>query len=332
QRRAITQMSKILGLRNSTSPFTLIIDDLNQPSYPLVSEFTRRGISRNVNVILVTFHTKERLGNPAIVHIQAWDHDNQTADQILTNLEAALSLYQESLVVVDSLADLLGMRGVDMNTLFNLVAAKYRSNLVGVYHQDMLMNYYPYNPYAPQLLDTLKYVATCILTCKSFAHVLAAKAAKERSLPEPTHGLLQGAEGVVQSMGANDCRGMVMDAEFRRKSGRPETETFYLPAPKVSDYHPPVKEMMIGVLKSEVVVCLDMVELYNSQDTMERIRVAADEMSSTFNLELTEKQKEAREGVVLPYFDAQKGEGGEGGRILYEMGEEDDFDEEEDEI
>jgi elongator complex protein 5 len=38
-----------------------------------------------------------------------------------------------------------------------------------------------------------------------------------------------------------------------------------------------------------------------------------------------------REGVVLPYFDAQKG-GGEGGRILYDMGEEDDFDEEEDEI
>jgi len=35
--------------------------------------------------------------------------------------------------------------------------------------------------------------------------------------------------------------------------------------------------------------------------------------------------------VVLPYFDAQKG-GGEGGRILYDMGEEDDFDEDEDEI
>ena len=46
---------------------------------------------------------------------------------------------------------------------------------------------------------------------------------------------------------------------------------------------------------------------------------------------------------MLPYFDAQKlgsgigaggdGEGvGEGGRILYDMGSEDDFDEEEDEI
>jgi elongator complex protein 5 len=51
---------------------------------------------------------------------------------------------------------------------------------------------------------------------------------------------------------------------------------------------------------------------------------------------LTEKQRRDREGVVLPYFDAQKDGGGpgEGGRILYDMGEEDreDFDDEEDEI
>jgi elongator complex protein 5 len=52
-------------------------------------------------------------------------------------------------------------------------------------------------------------------------------------------------------------------------------------------------------------------------------------------LGLTEKQRRDREGVVLPYFDAQNESGvGEGGRILYEMGVEDreDFDDEEDEI
>ena len=35
---------------------------------------------------------------------------------------------------------------------------------------------------------------------------------------------------------------------------------------------------------------------------------------------------------MLPYFDAQSEEGGVGGRILYDMGAEDDFDDEEDEI
>ena len=65
---------------------------------------------------------------------------------------------------------------------------------------------------------------------------------------------------------------------------------------------------------------------------------------STFKLGLTEKERRDREGVVLPYYDAQRrGRGdiegdagesgiGEGGRIVYEMGVEDDFDEEEDEI
>ena len=56
---------------------------------------------------------------------------------------------------------------------------------------------------------------------------------------------------------------------------------------------------------------------------------------TTFNLGLTDKQKRAREGIVLPYFDAQvEGGIGQGGRILYEMGAEDreDFDDEEDEV
>lgn len=56
-------------------------------------------------------------------------------------------------------------------------------------------------------------------------------------------------------------------------------------------------------------------------------------MDATFSLGLTDKQRKDREGVVLPYFDAQTDVGsGEGGRILYDMGREDDFDEEEDEI
>jgi hypothetical protein len=58
-----------------------------------------------------------------------------------------------------------------------------------------------------------------------------------------------------------------------------------------------------------------------------------DTPTSTFNLGLTDKQRRDREGVVLPYFDAQTDIGaGEGGRILYDMGREDDFDDEEDEI
>ena len=54
---------------------------------------------------------------------------------------------------------------------------------------------------------------------------------------------------------------------------------------------------------------------------------------TTFSLGLSEKERRDREGVRLPYLDAQNEGGiGEGGRILYDMGVEDDFDDEEDEI
>jgi len=80
-----------------------------------------------------------------------------------------------------------------------------------------------------------------------------------------------------------------------------------------------------------VITLLDDHPLYRRLD--ESGEGVEDEITSTFELRLTERQRREREGVVLPYFDAQQGNGpGEGGRILYDMGEEDDFDDEEDEI
>jgi elongator complex protein 5 len=81
-------------------------------------------------------------------------------------------------------------------------------------------------------------------------------------------------------------------------------------------------------IRSNEVLLMSELPVYSScADTLE----TREEISTTFKLDLSEREREARDKVVLPYFDAQKGEG-EGGRILYEMGREDDFDEEEDEI
>lgn len=217
---------------------------------------------------------------------------------------------------------------------------RYCSTIIGVYHQNIISSLHPTNPYAPSPLDVLKFMATTIITCKSLAHVLAAKAAAERSLPEPTHGLLQGAEGIVQCLDANDHRGIVLEAEFRRKSGRTESERYFLRPSRAVDYHEPLPGQVVGTLKKEFVKLLEQVPAWASREVTGLINAAANEglaageMESTFKLGLTEKQRAAREGVVLPYFDAQKnmGEAGEGGRILYDMGSEDDFDEEEDEI
>ncbi|KAL6707090.1 hypothetical protein ACN47E_004842 [Coniothyrium glycines] len=329
QRHSVHLMSRVLNLKTNASPFTLVLDDLNQRALPLIVELVRRGLSRNVNVVIVSFEATRF--HPAVRSIPAYG--NQNGEQILKDLRKKMEGAKESLVIVDSLYELLNDKLVDMGALFNLVAMEFASTLVGVYHQDMLPSQDAHNAYAPQPLDLFKYMATTVINCKSFAHVLAAKAAKERSLPEPTHGLLQGAEGIVQCLDANDHRGIVLEAEFRRKSGRPESETYFLRAVRSSDYNIPISGMALGTLKQEYLILLDQVPAYSSKEVKELVNAAGDEIQSTFNLGLTEKQKQAREGVVLPYFDAQKGEGaGEGGRILYDMGEEDDFDEEEDEI
>lgn len=122
-----------------------------------------------------------------------------------------------------------------------------------------------------------------------------------------------------------DERGMVLELEHRRKSGRGVLEWYFLPnALKPS-------QILGPQAFREVVTLLDDHPLFRK--VKEEGNPDQELSGMTFELGLTDRQRQEREGVVLPYFDAQKtGGGGEGGRILYDMGVEDDFDEEEDEI
>lgn len=128
-------------------------------------------------------------------------------------------------------------------------------------------------------------------------------------------------------VGANDGRGVVVEMEYRRRSGRGVGEWFFLPSERTPRNAQEVRASARKVGGGGVMLLEDH-PLYARPVEREE----AEDPDSSFNLGLTEKQRRDREGVVLPYFDAQRGEGGEGGRILYEMGVEDDFDEEEDEI
>lgn len=194
------------------------------------------------------------------------------------------------------------------------------------YHQDVPA-LPQQNHYSPPPLSVLTYLATSIITLHSFSHILAQKAARDRSLAAPVFGLGEEQDGVLlgrldKLTGTGAAEGIVLELEHRRKSGRGVLEWYLLPpASRYSPQH--VKE---------VVTLLDDNILYNppmQPDT----DPDDEEPKSTFELGLTDRQRRDRDGVVLPYFDAQHGDGpGEGGRILYDMGEEDDFDEEEDEI
>src|SRR3712207_8221006 len=47
------------NIRSGASPFTLILDDLNQRAMPLIGELVRRALSRNVNVVAVSFEDRK---------------------------------------------------------------------------------------------------------------------------------------------------------------------------------------------------------------------------------------------------------------------------------
>jgi elongator complex protein 5 len=153
---------------------------------------------------------------------------------------------------------------------------------------------------------------------------------------EPRFGLGALPEGALVSL-SNSKGGMdgekgavVIKAELRRRSGRSIIDSFVLLPPLLS---PPTKN------PEPEIILLDEHPLYLTPEVLvQGPSQDGEEVETTFNLGLTEKQKRDREGVVLPYFDAQKDGGaqgaGDGGRILYDMGVEDreDFDDEEDEI
>lgn len=121
-------------------------------------------------------------------------------------------------------------------------------------------------------------------------------------------------------------KGAVLQLEHRRKSGRGVLEWYFLP--EKPSMKPPNST---STSFRETISLLDDHTLFRKSEGTPQ---ATDpNLGTTFELNLTERQRLERDGVVLPYFDAQKPDGGgDGGRILYDMGAEDDFDEEEDEI
>ena len=73
------------------------------------------------------------------------------------------------------------------------------TSIIAGYHTDVAAPKIG-DTYAPPPSTLLKYLATTILTMHSLQHVLSGKAARERSHAEPSFGLGEGTEGVIQGL------------------------------------------------------------------------------------------------------------------------------------
>lgn len=144
-------------------------------------------------------------------------------------------------------------------------------------------------------------------------------------------------------LGANDPRGCVVEMEHRRRSGRAVHEWFFVPLVRPRGGGAAVEGPVKVGLWVDHPLFLEVAGRNGNgngngdgdEEEGEGRREKNGGMGgvkTTFEMGVTERQRGVRDGVVLPFLDAQRG--GQGGRILYEMGreDEDDFDEEEDEI
>ena len=226
-------------------------------------------------------------------------------------------------MIFDTLHPNLQQSNFDVSTFLSSFMSPLTS-VVAVWHSDIPLCVHPKSIYQPPPQKLLRYLATTIFSVHSFAHILAQKVAKSRSLAEPMFGLAEEIEGILTGLESNDQRGTAIEMEYRRKSGRAVKEWFFLPSHAASGDKCKTKEP---------VILLEDHPLYRSELDGTSAGSKEEAIDITFDLGLTEKQRRDRDSVILPYFDAQSGQGpGEGGRILYDMGVEDDFDDEEDEV
>ena len=265
---------------------------------------------------------------------------------------------KEILLILDVLNPLLSApHPLHLPTFLSGLVSGPAVSLVATYHLDVPLSSSSapsnapggrcWNEYEPHPLATLTHLATAVLRATSLRREVDRRRAAARSLAEPGWGVGEGREGVLLgfrrvSEGGDEKPGgaektgdggLILEMELRRRSGRAVSERFVLvPSSPSSSPSPtrifPLESHPLFLTPSEDDDAPDESHQGGGEDGEQQTP------TSTFNLGLTAKQRRDREGVVLPYFDAQTdvGSAGEGGRILYEMGREDDFDDEEDEI
>ncbi|EFQ27861.1 histone acetylation protein 2 [Colletotrichum graminicola M1.001] len=331
---------KLLNLRDGASPLTLVLDSLEQGAAPVLREFVSRAKVAKAKVILLSFATLKRPRDVDVVVRARGKNPKALRAEILSHYPkihpaaaAKSASSQKTVVLLDSLNELATAAPQIMPTFLSSIVMPTVS-LVAVYHTDVpIVLPRSVSEYEPHPLTVLSHLATSILRLSSLRQEIERQRARNRSLQEPEWGLGEGREGVLVGLKGDtkseDYHGVVVEMEIRRRSGRSMAEKFVvLPQVGQSITTTSAKGSKIFLLSEHPVFASPggsgATGFGDGED---------DEPESTFNLGLTEKQRRDREGIVLPYFDAQTDIGaGEGGRILYEMGREDDFDDEEDEI
>ncbi|KAI1262574.1 Elongator complex protein 5 [Xylariaceae sp. FL1019] len=323
---ALLLAQKLLNLRDSASPLTLVLDTLEQSGKPILREFMNRAAISKSKIIYLSYATLKRPPHASTFIRARGKSPESLRSEITSHYPSGHTT--KTLLLIDELNPLAATLPNDITLFLTSLITSPSISLTTLYHTDIPLSLPQTTMYTPHPLTVLTHFATAVLRTTNLPHTITRQRALNRSQQEPDFGLDEGKEGVLIGLRSKNelSEGLVLEMELRRRSGRSVAEKFILVPPPIttSPTSTPTKA--------------DIAKIYLLSDhpvfqTADPAAEKEEEPESTFNLGLTEKQRRDREGIVLPYFDAQTDVGaGEGGRILYEMGREDDFDDEEDEI
>ncbi|KAI0600521.1 histone acetylation protein 2 [Biscogniauxia sp. FL1348] len=370
---ALLLLQKLLNLRDNASPLTLVLDTLEQSAKPVVREFMARAKISKSKVIFVSFATLRKPVD-ADVFVKAWGKAPEALHaEITSHYPSGTAGHQhKTLIILDVLNPLCATSPSVLPLFLSGLIPSPATSLVAVYHVDVpLSSSSSESEYAPSPLATLSHLATAVLRVSCLRQAAARRRARDLSRPEPGWGLAEGREGVLiglkrggkeSDIGIGSGRGgvggqeeeqqkkekeketgggLVLEMELRRRSGRSVVEKFVL-VPSLASPASAAKtnNKMATIAQTGRITLLSDHPAFRDPSSAGADEGAGGQQDqqqqpeTTFSLGLTDKQRRDREGVVLPYFDAQTTHvgAGDGGRILYEMGREDDFDDEEDEI
>ncbi|ROT39119.1 hypothetical protein SODALDRAFT_332541, partial [Sodiomyces alkalinus F11] len=330
-------IQKLLNLRDSASPLTLVLDTLEQGAAPVVREYISRAKASKTKVIFLSFATLRKprdadvfvkgRGKPLTSLRKELVSHYPKPGKSAGSVKEKLSM-QRVLLIVDSLNELATTAPHSLPGFLSSVIGPAVS-MVGVYHTDVpLVLPRTVSEYEPHPLTLLCHLATSILRLSSLRQEIERQKARNRSLQEPEWGLQEEREGVLIGLKgeikSGDYGGVVLDMELRRRSGRAVKEKFALfpgtrgppggshlaaaaAAAAAAKLPPPSGVGQDKGTPSRLMLLSDHHAFAPSDESGQSGGGAGGDEGpeSTFNLGLTEKQRRDREGIVLPYFDAQ---------------------------
>lgn len=283
-------LPRLLSLKDFT-PFLLVLDGPSQSADYFVLEFLHR-ISKDTNVILLSFETATP---PERINHTIDCHD-RSVSQVQSELSSKLSNTVKNVVLIDSLTYVPG----ESLSQFLISLMQRNTTIMAVYHTSLPTSNKPpsSNSYYPNPLSLLQYFATSCVTVSPTRVSDLVQEDRDKEMDKLMFPL--------------GCNRPTFEAKLvhRRRSGRSI----------IAQYTISYKEHSIEYL----------VPKKEGEEDEDNEDTSLLENLTTFNLTTTEKQRQAKENVELPFHEAQEfGDGGaKGGAIIYQFEKDDDYDEE----